>query len=977
MTPGNDWLQMAWTQTWQVTLLILAVALVVRLAAANRPQLAFVLWAVVLMKCIAPPLWSSPSGAFCWLQPPTVSAGATKGDGGGCRDGAFENGIGRRSGDSLVRLPPARRVIVVGTTSEDILECGDSLPLSVQRREPSRNVAIPTISGDKSPHSKQTAARNTGQLPTAQPARSTFAMPPLPTFLASVWLTGAIAVSCMAGWQRVRFARMLRRANCVENPVCERIMASLRRRLRLRRRVRLIVTERLVGPAVFGLLRPTVLLPQAVIDGKSAAELELILAHELVHVRRGDLWFGLLRSAAQLLWWFHPLVWWAGRRGSREAERCCDEAVLAELRCGPAGYARCLLDVLEAKNKLRCVPACPGVRAIEITQGRLERIMQVGERGYRRTPWWCWAVAVGAAAVVIPGAAIGISDDKKADSPAPSQAIEGTDKAATPEKTKAVDAAKPKRRAKDTGTKGDTAPNKPAFKAPTDEIDRMLKREPAARSIASDPLFKPEEPRRRHDLERNHRSENWSSRAALTPPPRRESTPTLAPPRDAFARALDRSSDERPARFRDVSPSRDRDLFRGPVPRDDYPIPARGVAYADNVRDYSLSDLRQVLDRIQAERGLDESASREFLKKVLKAEAQHRRTTAIVRQATIPGPLGPVENPVVPQSPNDAKNTPAPSPTPVDIVWTGNSMMVETSEEGHKRIAEALRLFQTYGTAEIRIDVRFISGRAEQLKAKPSWKFLPSDLPPSAGPNYDGGPTMPTPFDPSFDSRNGSHPIRSQFVVERVSPMMYALLDDAAGEKMLDGWKADKQVNILQAPKSTIFNGQPGFVADCSQSPFVVAVKDGQPQIRIVNSGTILRLRPTTDGQKQVKLDFRVEFSKIRSVETVALSVSRENEPATPVTIQIPEVETARVEGGVDLPWNSWLLLGGLDTKNEQTGKLDARIVMLRAEKVEPVPATRKTGPVVAPGPVADPIPDRPVPPGPRAEPFPASPIAR
>ena len=52
----HDWLAMAWTQTWQVTVLIVAVGLLARLVAANRPQLAFALWLVVLLKCVTPPL---------------------------------------------------------------------------------------------------------------------------------------------------------------------------------------------------------------------------------------------------------------------------------------------------------------------------------------------------------------------------------------------------------------------------------------------------------------------------------------------------------------------------------------------------------------------------------------------------------------------------------------------------------------------------------------------------------------------------------------------------------------------------------------------------------------------------------------------------------------------------------------------------------------------------------------------------------
>ena len=72
---GNDWLWVAWTQTWQVTVLIATVGLLVWCAARSRPQLAFVLWLVVFLKCVTPPLWSSQSGAFCWLQPPQTTLG--------------------------------------------------------------------------------------------------------------------------------------------------------------------------------------------------------------------------------------------------------------------------------------------------------------------------------------------------------------------------------------------------------------------------------------------------------------------------------------------------------------------------------------------------------------------------------------------------------------------------------------------------------------------------------------------------------------------------------------------------------------------------------------------------------------------------------------------------------------------------------------------------------------------------------------
>src|SRR4029078_10203180 len=128
-----------------------------------------------------------------------------------------------------------------------------------------------------------------------------------------------------------------------------------------------LVTESPFGPAAFGLFRPTVLLPGPLLCDLGPDQVELILDHELVHIRRWDALMSRLQLAVQVLWWFHPLVWWANREASRERERCCDEEVVAGLGCDPARYARSLLDVLERKRRLRPLFALPGMRPLEIT----------------------------------------------------------------------------------------------------------------------------------------------------------------------------------------------------------------------------------------------------------------------------------------------------------------------------------------------------------------------------------------------------------------------------------------------------------------------------------------------------------------------------------------------------------------------------------------------------------------------------------
>ncbi|MCH8047459.1 MAG: antirepressor regulating drug resistance protein, partial [Planctomycetes bacterium] len=67
MNPTNhELVRLAVSQLWQVTVLALLVAAVVRLAGRHRPHLTYLLWLLVVIKCLTPPLWSSPAGVFSW-----------------------------------------------------------------------------------------------------------------------------------------------------------------------------------------------------------------------------------------------------------------------------------------------------------------------------------------------------------------------------------------------------------------------------------------------------------------------------------------------------------------------------------------------------------------------------------------------------------------------------------------------------------------------------------------------------------------------------------------------------------------------------------------------------------------------------------------------------------------------------------------------------------------------------------------------
>ncbi len=118
---------------------------------------------------------------------------------------------------------------------------------------------------------------------------------------------------------------------------------------------RLARAEEIIVPKVVGLLRPTILLPMSAGTGLTTDELAMILAHELAHIRRHDMWINLLQRLAETLYFFNPAIWYLSRRISTLREFCCDEAVCTTLQDAQqqsrTRYATALLRVAELSRR--------------------------------------------------------------------------------------------------------------------------------------------------------------------------------------------------------------------------------------------------------------------------------------------------------------------------------------------------------------------------------------------------------------------------------------------------------------------------------------------------------------------------------------------------------------------------------------------------------------------------------------------------
>lgn len=90
------------------------------------------------------------------------------------------------------------------------------------------------------------------------------------------------------------------------------------------------VTSGDLTTGVFGIFRPVVILPRPLLQALEPRQLQAVLAHEACHVRRRDNLTAAIHRCVEVLFWFHPLVWWIGANLLREREAACDEAVVDE-----------------------------------------------------------------------------------------------------------------------------------------------------------------------------------------------------------------------------------------------------------------------------------------------------------------------------------------------------------------------------------------------------------------------------------------------------------------------------------------------------------------------------------------------------------------------------------------------------------------------------------------------------------------------
>ncbi|MEN6575632.1 MAG: M56 family metallopeptidase, partial [Phycisphaerales bacterium] len=334
-----------WAMLWQTAVLIGVVAVIDRLIRKRAwPQLRYMLWLLVFVKLILPPTLASPLSLTSH-----VPALAQK---------AMEAGI-------QTQVPPA-----------------DNRVMGPQSAEPT------ALSTAQTPFGTEPLAADPPQIPPlqGQPVRTSVEPLSWTVYAMGIWLAGVVV---LATGLHVRLRR-LSKEHTVSQPRdvpnwFDGLVAQTAAELGLRRVPRVVFSERVCCPAVFGVLRPVLLFPADRLP-ITRQETRHILLHELAHIKRGDLLVHAGYMILATVYWFNPLLWLIRKHVQNLRELCCDATVARHLREETAAYRETLLATGRA---LLARPVDPGLGLLGLFEnsGWLPTRLQWLQKKTWRHPW--------------------------------------------------------------------------------------------------------------------------------------------------------------------------------------------------------------------------------------------------------------------------------------------------------------------------------------------------------------------------------------------------------------------------------------------------------------------------------------------------------------------------------------------------------------------------------------------------------------
>ena len=181
-------------------------------------------------------------------------------------------------------------------------------------------------------------------------------------WLLCIWLTGVLVLLVGSMRASLQLWWIVKRRRPVTDSHVLGLLEDCKEQMGVQTLIGLVESDQIKSPALFGFLRPRLLVPHGLLQKLSRNELRHVFLHELAHLKRYDVLLGWITLLLQAIHWFNPLVWLAFYRMRTDREIACDQEVLKhvserELTC----YGNTILVLLNHFSRRQYLPSLVGI----------------------------------------------------------------------------------------------------------------------------------------------------------------------------------------------------------------------------------------------------------------------------------------------------------------------------------------------------------------------------------------------------------------------------------------------------------------------------------------------------------------------------------------------------------------------------------------------------------------------------------------
>ncbi|RUT73023.1 M56 family metallopeptidase [Ancylomarina longa] len=166
-------------------------------------------------------------------------------------------------------------------------------------------------------------------------------------YLVKFWFLGISILSLHMLWNYIYSIKLKRYLTYPLNQKTQKLALNLMSKIGLKHNIVFKESGFVQVPSLIGYFKPVVLIPISMISGIPENQIEMIIAHELAHVRRHDYLFQFIQSILEMLFFYHPIIWWLSSVVNTEREHLCDD--LAVSVCGES------LTLIKALNNMEAI----------------------------------------------------------------------------------------------------------------------------------------------------------------------------------------------------------------------------------------------------------------------------------------------------------------------------------------------------------------------------------------------------------------------------------------------------------------------------------------------------------------------------------------------------------------------------------------------------------------------------------------------